>query len=186
MAFLQNNCILSNKQFGFQKSFSTFMPILLLQEEITKTFENGDVAATLYIDLKKAFDTVDHSILINKCHKYGIAGKPIKSLKSYLANRQQCVEYQGVRSPLEGVNTGVPQGSILGPLLFLIYINDLPNVCNKSNCLLYADDAALIFKGTDASELQTSLNEELPVICEWMKANKLSLNTRKTVYQIYV
>ena len=185
MTFLNDNNILSNNQFGFQKSLSTFMPILLLQETITKAFENGNIAAALFIDLKKAFDTVDHDILIGKCSRYGITGSALQLLQSYLTKRQQCVEFKDVRSPTGIVNVGVPQGSILGPLLFLIYINDLPNICKKSKCLLYADDTALIFESSNASELQNSLNQELPAICQWLQENKLSLNTRKTVYQIY-
>ena len=112
-------------------------------------------------------------------------GCSLELLKSYLTNRQQCVEYNGFRSHIKNVSIGVPQGSILGPLLFLIYINDLPNVCNKSNCLLYADDTALIFESANANELQSLLDQELPNICRWLQSNKLSLNTKKTVYQIY-
>ena len=185
MGYLMQNNLLSNAQFGFRKSLSTYMPVLLLQEIISKAFEKGKLAVTLYIDLKKAFDTVDHDILIGKCSKYGITGTALDLLKSYLANRKQCVEYSGVRSGLENVAVGVPQGSILGPLLFLIYINDLPNVCKKSHCLLYADDTALIFESTSVPELQLHLDQELPTICQWLQANKLSLNTKKTVYQIF-
>ena len=183
--YLSDNRILSPSQFGFQRTLSTYMPVLLLQEQITKAFENGNIAVAIYLDLKKAFDTVDPSILSQKLKLYGIKGIPLKLIQSYLSDRYQCVEYEGVRSNLSKIRVGVPQGSILGPLLFLLYINDLPNVCTRSSCLLYADDTVLIFENSDHSKLQADLDKDLPTICEWLKANKLSLNTKKTVYQLY-
>ena len=163
----------------------TLMPILLLQERVTKAMENGKIAVAIYIDLQKAFDTVNHNILIGKCEKYGISGSALNLLKSYLTNRKQCVEYQEVRSALEDVTLGVPQGSILGPLLFLLYINDLPNACANSECLLYADDTAIIFESKNIVELQQTINDELRTLNKWLQSNQLSLNTKKTVYQLY-
>ena len=185
MDYLTENDILCKNQFGFQKSLSTYMPILLLQERVTKAMENGKLAVAIYIDLQKAFDTVNHNILIGKCEKYGISGSALNLLKSYLTNRKQCVEYQEVRSALEDVTLGVPQGSILGPLLFLLYINDLPNACANSECLLYADDTAIIFESKNIVELQQTINDELRTLNKWLQSNQLSLNTKKTVYQLY-
>ena len=185
MEYLLHHNILATSQFGFQSSLSTYMPILLLQDSITKVFEKGSIAIALYMDFKKAFDTVDHSILIGKCNKYGIVEQALSLIESYLTNRKQCVEYNGVRSSIENVNIGVPQGSILGPLLFLLYINDLPSISKVAQCLLYADDTVFIFESATAFQLQNVINFELPIICTWLQANKLSLNTRKTVYQIY-
>ena len=185
MTYLINHNILSVCQFGFQSSLSTYMPILLLQEFVTKTLEKGNIALALYIDLKKAFDTVSHDILIGKCSKYGIVENALSLIKSYITNRKQCVEFNGERSSFENINIGVPQGSILGPLLFLIYVNDLPNTCKLGQCLLYADDSVFLFESANATELQNVINHELPNICSWLQMNKLSLNTKKTVYQIY-
>ena len=183
--YLSDEHILSPNQFGFQRTLSTYMPMLLLQEQITKALEKGNVAVAIYLDLKKAFDTVDPNILSQKLKLYGIQGTPLKLIQSYLSDRYQCVEYDRIQSNLSKIRVGVPQGSILGPLLFLLYINDLPNVCTSSSCLLYADDTVLIFENSDRGKLQADLDKDLPAICEWLNANKLSLNTKKTVYQLY-
>ena len=161
------------------------MPLLLLQERITKSFEKGKLMCGIYLDLKKAFDTVDHAILLGKLKKYGFSAAPLKIIESYLSNRQQCVDFGGVRSTLKKVNIGVPQGSILGPLLFLLYINDFPNISNKIEFLLYADDTAIFFESDCSNNMQSLIDRESMVICQWLAANKLSLNTEKTVYQVY-
>ena len=184
MSFLQNSNILSNCQYGFQKGKSTYMPLLLIQENVTKSFEKGNAMCGLYLDLKKAFDTVDHRILLCKLEKYGFCDGSLEIMKSYLTDRLQCVEYKGVTSSLKHVKMGVPQGSILGPLLFLLYINDLPNISRNIKFLLFADDTALFLESAQG-ELQTTLDEELPKVCKWLQANKLSLNAEKTQYQIY-
>ena len=185
MCFLNTNDILSNSQFGFQKGMATYMPLLLLQDYITKVFEEGRIAVAIYLDLKKAFDTVDPEILISKLQVYGFQGTALKLICSYLTERQQCVEYDGVKSDLMQVKMGVPQGSVLGPLLFLLYVNDLPNICKDAKFLLFADDTVVIFDNSDSAKLQKDLDEQLPIICEWFNANKLSLNAKKTVCQIY-
>ena len=161
------------------------MPHILLQNKITKAFENGNIVCGVYLDLKKAFDTVDPVILISKLEKYGIVGMSLQIIKSYLTNRTQCVEIEGNRSEYRDVDIGVPQGSILGPLLFLIYINDFPKICTNSSCILYADDTAIFFENENAETLQHDINLDLPRVSEWLKSNKLSLNTDKTFYQIY-
>ena len=177
--------ILSKCQFGFQKNLSTYMPLLLLQERITKSFENGKLMCRIYLDLKKAFDTVEHSILLGKLEKYGFRNTALSIIESYLLNRQQCVDFNGVRSSLRNVSIGVPQGSILGPLLFLLYINDFPNISNNIKFLLYADDTAIFFEAECSNDLQSLINRESQIICQWLVANRLSLNTEKTVYQVY-
>ena len=185
MDFLTENSIINQSQFGFQKGLSTYMPILLLQENITKAFEKGNATCGIYLDLKKAFDTVDIKILVDKIEKYGIKNSALKILRSYLSERKQCVKINERISGLLNTNIGVPQGSILGPLLFIIYINDLPNVLSNGTCLLYADDTAIFFEGDDEEQLQKSVNEEMLKINNWMQINKLSLNMNKTVGQLY-
>lgn len=180
----QNNLIHQN-QFGFQKNKSTYMPLLLLQNEITNAFENGEYAIGLFLDLKKAFDTVNIEILLNKLAKYGIRHTSHKILSSYLSRRKQCVKIRNTSSSYANVTIGVPQGSILGPLLFLTYINDLPNINPRILCLSYADDTAIIFKHKQPEELQTMIDTNLELITKWFNANHLSLNLQKTYTQHY-
>ena len=177
--------IIHENQFGFQKNKSTFMPILLLQESLTKAFEDGDYALGLYLDIKKAFDTVNIELLLTKLHKYGVRNKAHKILTSYLTGRFQCVKIRNSHSNFKEVTMGVPQGSILGPLLFIIYKNDLPKVSNKFTCLSYADDTAIIFKGKNSKVLQLTVNIAIEQITEWFHANFLSLNVSKTYTQHY-
>ena len=185
MSYILDANILNTKQFGFQKNKSTYMPLLLLQENITKSIETGKLVCGIYLDLKKAFDTVDHSFLTGKLERYGFAGTSLNLIKSYLTNRYQCVDFNGTKSNLKPVQIGVPQGSILGPLLFLLYINDFPNVSKNITFLQYADDTAIFFESDTADNLQLLIESESLHICNWLMANKLTLNTQKTVFQVY-
>lgn len=185
MEHVSKNNIICPNQFGFRKGFSTYMPLLILQDKVNRGFESNKINCGIYLDLKKAFDTVDHRILLLKLHSYGITDTFLAIIDSYLSNRYQCVEHTKVKSSLRQINIGVPQGSILGPLLFILYINDFPKISTKFTSLLYADDTALIFEADSTSELQSDLDTELPKVYEWLQANKLSLNTNKTFYQVY-
>ena len=185
MTYVLDANILNNKQFGFQKNKSTYMPLLLLQENITKSMESGNIVCGIYLDLKKAFDTVDHSLLTGKLERYGFAGTSLNLIKSYLTNRHQCVDFNGTKSNLKPVRIGVPQGSILGPLLFLLYINDFPKASKNITFLQYADDTAIFFESDTAYKLQLLIESESLQICNWLMANKLTLNTQKTVFQVY-
>ena len=185
MEHVTQNDILCCNQFGFRKGHSTYMPLLFLQEKITRGFESSKVTCGIYLDFKRAFDTVEHSILLNKLSAYGFSGTFLKLIKSYLSDRYQCVEFQSFRSKLQKVSIGVPQGSILGPLLFILYINDLPNACAEASTLLYADDTAIFFEAENTAALQNMLDTSLPLLCRWFQINKLSLNTKKTFYQVY-
>ena len=139
----------------------------------------------LFIDLRKAFDTVNHDILINKLDHYGIRGSALKWFESYLSNRKQYVSINGVDSQLLNVTCGVPQGSVLGPLLFLLYINDLPNISNKLKFFLFADDTNIYLDSTDIRKLENILNSELSKLHEWLCINRLSLNVSKTNFVIF-
>ena len=138
------------------------MPLLILQNRILESFQQGKIGCAIYLDLKKAFDTVDHKILLHKLQLYGVNGTFLSIIASYLSNRHQCVEYIHAKSGLKQIMMGVPQGSVLGPLLFIIYINDFPNISTKFESLLYSDDTAQFFKAGSTNELQEMLDEELP------------------------
>ena len=182
---LSDHSILSNQQFGFRKEHSTYMPILVLQNIITESFENGDQALGLYLDLRKAFDTVNIELLLQKLEKYGIRNKSLDIITSYLHGRKQCVRINDDISDYEDIVMGVPQGSILGPVLFSLYINDAPNISPKMTCLLYADDTAIIFRQKTKEELQDVIHEVMPKLSLWFSANYLSLNVSKTFIQHY-
>ena len=141
--FLDANDIIYKYQFGFRDRHSTQLAIISLVEKITKSLESDDIVIGVFLDLKKAFDTVPHDILIKKLHAYGIRGNALKLLKSYLTNRTQYVTYDGVRSSTKPIQCGVPQGSILGPLLFIITMNDIGIVSDFLYSNLYADDTSV-------------------------------------------
>ena len=185
MKHLEQNNIIHENQFGFQKNKSTYMPILLLQDIITKAFEEGEFVLGLYLDLKKAFDTVNTEILLEKLSKYGIRNNAYKMLSSYLSERTQSVKIRNSYSSFRNVTMGVPQGSILGPILFIIYINDLPKLSPSMTCLSYADDTAILFKSKSITNLQSMVSTLLVQISHWFHANFLSLNVAKTYTQHY-
>ena len=155
------------------------MPLLLLEEKITNAFEANHIVCGLYLDLRKAFDTVNIEILLKKIKCYGIKHSAYDMLKSYLTDRTQCVEIDYVRSRFLRIDMGVPQGSILGPLLFILYINDFPHMCDNMTSYLYADDTAIFIEDKNERELQQTLNTLMPKIAVWFMANQLSLNTEK-------
>ena len=185
ISFLTDQKILYERQFGFRKHHSTYMPLMLLIDKLAKAMEEKEYVIGVFLDFSKAFDTVDHNILLDKLYHYGIRGIAHDWLKSYLNNRQQFVTYNETTSSTSTIRCGVPQGSILGPILFLIYINDLVNVCNNSHPYLFADDTNLFTKGKNLQEIACLINKELKEISIWLKVNKLSLNIKKTHYMIF-
>ena len=182
--YLNTNNLLCPQQFGFRPAHSTELAALKQVNNIISGLNDHKAIQHLYIDLSKAFDSLDHSILHHKLEYYGICNAEYRLLHSYLTNRFQYVEYEGIKSKSASITTGVPQGSILDPLLFLIYINDFPSVSNKFEMLMYADDTTLYYN-LDQNSTSDSLNNELKFITNWLDANKLSLNIGKTKHMIY-
>ena len=179
---LEDNNILFNKQFGFQAKNSTEHAALVLSDSILTAFEKNEFLLSIFIDLSKAFDTVDHEILIKKLENYGVRNTNLKWFKSYLSKRKQFVTNG---SSILEITHGVPQGSILGPLLFLIYINDIAKCSKLLNFILFADDTTAFLSGKNAFEVFKTVNAELPNLQTWFFANKLSLNTIKTKYILF-
>ena len=134
----------------------------------------------IFIDLKKAFDTVDHQILLDKIQFYEITGHAHKWFSSYLDNRKQYCRVNGTTSSIKNIDIRVPQGSCLGPLLFLLYMSDLPFALKKAKATMYADDTAISHSSDASDELDLAINEELSYIEKWLQGNKLSLNVVKT------
>ena len=179
-SFLQSNNILNKNQFGFRKGYSTEMALASFVEKITSSLDKGEQTVGVFLDLKKAFDTVNFNILFEKLAHIGIRGNPLQLLKSYLTNRKQTVTISSFKSSFKDIVCGVPQGSILGPLLFIIYINDLPNALQTSFPIMYADDTNVFYSGKSLDEIEHSLNNDLTILSDWLSVNKLSLNLNKT------
>ena len=155
------------------------------QADITTALDNTEFAVCILIDFRKAFDTFEHSILLNKLYHYGIRGNALQWFNSYLTNRYQYVKYNNTPSDMKKITCGVPQGSILGPLLFLLYINDIASVSNILSSILFADDTTLFCSSKNLHELTAIVNNELGNIMQWLNANKLSLNIDKTNFMLF-
>ena len=185
MNFLNAKQVLYFRQYGFRKNMSTSMAIMDLVEEITNAMDKGKLTIGVFIDLKKAFDTVDHRILVDKLDHYGVRGVAKEWLSSYLGNRKQYVCFNGMNSSYSTVTCGVPQGSILGPTLFIMYVNDLYNVSSYLKSILFADDTSFFFEGSDLLEMCTNVSTEMNKLYTWFKVNKLSLNLSKTNFMVF-
>ena len=185
LVFLEKNNTLYKHQFGFRKQHSCEHALLAAQHTILHALDKKQIAMLLLIDFSKAFDMVDHQILLNKLEHYGIRGIAVKLFESYLKGRQQSVTINNAKSDCKPLSHGVPQGSILGPLLFIIYINDMPNIHKLAKFILYADDANIILTGANAHEIISKYRELSVLLYKWVSSNGLMLNVSKTNYMLF-
>ena len=178
---LTEGAFLLGNQFGFRKVHCSYMAFMFVMDQVTKALDNGECVIVIFLDFSKAFDTVNHSTLIEKLYHYGIRGNAVEWFRSDLSDISQYVSYNGVRSNSKSITCGVPQGSILGPLLYLININDLYNICRDYVPMLFADDTNLFYKGNKMEYLVKIINGELENISLWLRINKLSLNIKRRI-----
>ena len=184
MTFLDVNNLISDSQFGFRKKHSTVHPLVHFMNFVSNAFNKKHHVISIFCDLRKAFDTVNSNILFKKLFKLGIRNNELLWFKNYLSDRKQFVSVNGKISSLKNVILGVPQGSILGPILFLLYINDLPNA-SFLYALLFADDTTLLASGPNLNELFQYVNNEFHKIVYFFRKNKLALHPAKTKYMIF-
>ena len=183
-AFLNHEGIICHHQFGFQKGSSTIDAILEFLDYIYNAINEGKYIMPVYLDFSKAFDTVNHRILLMKLNHYGIRGVVLNWFKSYLSNRKQYVSVNDCNSDCIATNMGVSQGSILGPMLFLIYVNDMSKAAPLLNFVHFADDTTVVTASHSEHDLYVTVNSELSLVDRWLKVNRLSLNIKKTKFMM--
>ena len=192
--FSQRN-LFHTSQYGYRKGHSTELAALELVDRVSKALDakkSSQHCLAIFMDLSKAFDTLDHSILLRKLAHYGLGPLSCKLIDSYLSHREQYVQLENAASSRLPISTGVPQGSVLGPILFLIYLNDIENVCPLLDTICYADDTTLLFNFEKLNLMKSInhvisnfVNEQLEKIHVWMMTNKLSLNINTDIYHLY-
>ena len=176
--FLVDNDILFKHQFGFRPGHSTSHALINFVNKVANAVDCQKYLAGIFLDLSKAFDTLNHEILLSKLEAYGITGSAHQWITNYFCNRIQFVQIGNSKSDSLRQICGVPQGSILGPLFFILYINDLPACCNALEFILFADDTSIFFEHNDLDVLTSHLNVQLNNVSTWLKANKLSINVQ--------
>ena len=184
-----NNLLFNLQQYGFRKKLSTELAALELIDRLLNPLNYHSIPINFYIDLSKAFDSLRHDILIEKLAYYGVKNKALDLLKSYLSNQKQYVKLNDITSTVRSISVRVPQGSIIGPLLFNIFINDIVKASTKFSFILYADDTTLNSTldcfGQNVIEIQEAIVAELQKVFKWLKLNRLSLNVVKSKFMLF-
>ena len=183
--YLNDTKLLYEYQSGFRSKFYTETALIDVTEYIINGLDSGELVGAVILDLKKTFDTVDSEILTKKLQWFGIKDMRLSWFENCLTDRKQTVQFKTEQSEERPVNCGVPQGSILGPLLFILYVIDLPKVCSKTKVILYADDTAILCKGKNIAQIQNTLNSEMSLCSDWFTQNKLHLNVSKTKSMLF-
>ena len=173
-SFLEKNKLLNQNQFGFRKNHSTSHALINLTETIKRQLDGKNLVAGVFIDLEKAFDTVNHSIVCNKLKHFGFRGKINELILSFLLNRREYVSINGYDSIKRPILFGVPQGSTLGPLVFLLYINDLRYCLKYTTASHFADDTCLTYASYNLKTIESNFNFDLKNLNEWLRASRLS------------
>ena len=181
-SYMRNNNLLYTLQSGFRRSYSTETALIRLTDQLLSDMDKDQVSGLVFVDYKKAFDLIDHDILLSKLEAYGIISKELTLLANYLKGRRSSVVIGGVQSEYRLITHGVPQGSVLGPLLFIIFVNDLPNSISQSTVDIYADDTTLSTSPvvSDLPAIQQRLQDDINNIADWTSNNKMVLNASKT------
>ena len=189
LSYIEKNKILNSCQYGFRKNLSTSHALLDHFQYLYDSLDDGNFVFSIFLDFRKAFDSLDHNILFSKLQHYGFRGTVLSLIISYLSDRKQYTFVNGVSSDYKNIAHGVPQGSNLGPLLFLIFINDLPNSSSLFKFLLFADDSTLSTcipkSAINIPQYVEIINNELDEVNKWILSNKISINTEKTKYILF-
>ena len=183
--YIDKSNILYKFQYGFRKKHSTEHALIELIDQIRLSSSNNQMTCGIFIDLSKAFDTVNHTILLQKLEYYGIRGPALNLFKSYLTNRKQYVQIDKCKSQTRPITCGVPQGSVLGPLFFILFINDLHKCCPDGKIRLFADDTTIFFHSNSIEDIELRGKAIMTQLTNWFKANKLTLNSEKSSFTIF-
>ena len=184
-SYIEKNSLMGPEQHGFRKNRSTQSALTILTDSIKLSCDSRKMTGCVFFDFSKAFDLVNHKLWVQKLSLLGISGPNLSWIQSYLANRKLVVKHEDNMSPPYETCRGIPQGSILGPLLFCIYVNDITNSFDKAKCLLYADDLATYYSDEDEAKVTSVLQEEIDTFEQWCEANSLTINAKKTMSMVF-